>query len=458
MTIYPISLPPLTPAEKSADRIIEQLTEHGFTAFRVGGAVRDRLLGRPVSEVDVATDATPAMIRKIFPDTYAVGEAFAVIIVHTPEHVDIEVATFRSENGYADGRHPKHVAFSDAATDARRRDFTINALFYHPIQEEIVDHTDGLADLRTGTLRAIGNPEKRFGEDHLRIARAVRFAAELDFKLEQTTTEAIKKKADFIERISKERIFNELNKMLTGRNPSHAFELLHNLGILSSILPEAAAMAGVPHPPCYHPEGDVWQHSLLILRKMRMAEPALAWSALLHDVGKPPQHCFEKGRDSFPKHAPAGAEMARLILKRLKASRRLIEDTVAVIENHMTFMHVREMRVATRRRLLARSTFPIELELHRLDCMASHGKLDGYCLLLDEMADLANQPPVPQPLINGHDILALGLTPGPRVGQILNWIQEKQMNGEIISREEALAAVRQMLADREEKDNGKQKK
>ncbi len=440
-----LHLPPLTRAERAADNIIDGLREYGFKAYRVGGAVRDRLLGRAVHDVDVATDAPPAAVRSLFPNSWAVGEAFGVIIVRAPEKVDIEVATFRTEGKYLDGRRPTSVQYADAPADAGRRDFTINALFYDPAEQLILDFTGGLADLRQGVIRAIGEPGDRFAEDHLRMLRAVRFAAALRFELETKTAYAIQSMADKIARVSQERIFCELTRMLTGPSPAMACRLLQSLNLLPPLLPEISAMTGVNQPPQFHPEGDVWQHTLLMLGKMIMPDPLLAWSTFLHDVGKPPTHEYRDGRDRFPKHASTGAGMARAILRRLKASRQLIDEVGAIIDNHMNFMHVRQMRQATLRRLMARPTFPAELEVHRLDCLASHGKLDGYCFLLDQLADTANQTELPPPLLNGHDLLAMGLTPGPRIGELLQWLQDRQLNGEITDRTQALAAIAEKL-------------
>ncbi len=446
MSRYSIDLPVSTAAEKAADNIIARLQANGFIAYRVGGAVRDRLLGLSAYDVDVATDAPPAAVRGLFPDTYAVGEAFAVIIVHTPEKVDVEVATFREEWGYADGRRPAEVSFSDAATDAQRRDFTINALFYDPAAREVLDFTGGLADLRRGVIRAVGRPEQRFGEDYLRMPRAIRFAAAFRFTLEPKTGAAIRGLAEKVNNISRERIFQELTRMLTGPAPAYAFSLLRQFNLLPFLLPEVARMKGIEQPPQFHPEGDVWEHTLLMLGKMVMADPLLAWSTLLHDVGKPLTHEYREGRDRFPNHASKGADSARSVLRRLKASRSLIEEAGEVVNNHMNFMNVTKMRPATLRRLLARPTFSVELELHRLDCLASHAKLDGYGFLLDKLIEFANQPQLPPPLVNGHDLLVMGLQPGPRIGELLKWVQDLQLSGEIVEREQALAALREQLA------------
>ncbi len=443
--ILPVGLEAVTPAEVAADRIIARLHQAGFSAYRVGGSVRDRLLGREPAEVDVATSAPPAQVRQLFPDSYAIGEAFGVILVHGFGGTDVEVATFRLESGYADGRHPAHVAFSDAATDASRRDFTINALFYDPLRREILDYVGGLDDLRRGLIRAIGEPAARFSEDFLRMLRAVRFAAQLGFRMDVATRQAIPALAKEIGRLSAERVFAELGKMLRGGAPGLAFRELAELGLLKLWLPEVAAMSGVEQPEQFHPEGDVWQHTVLMLETMRAPSLSLAWAVLLHDVGKPPTQEFRDGIPRFPCHAEVGAKISQTVLRRLKAPRWLIDQVGVQVRNHMTFKDVPEMRGSTLRRLIARETFADELELHRLDCLASHGSIDHYCFLLDRLRQYANEPVIPPPLITGKDVLSLGLAPGPAVGKLLHAVQELQLNGELTSREQALEWVRGMI-------------
>jgi poly(A) polymerase len=441
--VYQVSLPPLVADERVADRLIRRLQADGFSACRVGGAVRDRLVGRVPHEVDVATDAPPARVRALFPKSYCVGEAFGVVVVHGEEGVDVEVATFREEDGYADGRHPEMVRFSDMATDASRRDFTINALFYDPIREVVHDYTGGWKDLRRGVVRAIGQAPARFSEDYLRMLRAVRFAAELDFALEEETARAIAPLAHHLNLLSAERIYAELSKVLTGRAPERGLAMLAELGLLNVWLPEVVAMGGVPQPPEFHPEGDVWQHTLLMLRGMRGAAPALAWAVLLHDVGKPSTLEIRDGVPRFQCHAERGAEMSIEILRRLKASRHLSDSVAQMVGNHMTFKDVPQMRQSTLRRLIGRKTFADELELHRLDCAASHGMLGHYHLLLDRLIDYANEPVLPDPLLSGRDVLALGVAPGPAVGRLLHQAQDLQLNGDLTSREQALDWLRQ---------------
>ncbi len=439
-----LSLPALHPAERAADAVIRKLQAAGHVAMRVGGCVRDRLLGRPAKDADVATAATPEQVAPLFTRTIPVGAAFGVTVVHDPDGSgeNVEVATFREETGYTDGRHPDAIRYAGPAEDARRRDFTVNALFYDPAREELWDYTGGLDDLRRGRLRTVGDPGARFAEDSLRLLRAVRFAAGLDFELDPATAAAIPPLAGTLGRVSQERIFAELDRMLRGRDPERAFRLLRDTGLLAVCLPEVASMAGVPQPPEYHPEGDVWEHTLLLLRHLRHPSQTLAWAALLHDVGKPPTLEEIDGRLRFYGHDDQGAQLAAAILERLRAPRRLSDDVAACVANHMTFGAVDRMRPSRVRRLIGRETFPDELELHRLDCQASHGGLNQYVLLLDRLAELADTPAVPPPLLRGAELLALGHRPGPRLGEILRAVQERQLEGELATADEALAWVR----------------
>lgn len=434
---YP--LPARSPAEVAGDRAIRRLHEAGYESFRVGGCVRDRLLGRPAKDVDVTTAAPPAVVTSAFPQTYAVGAKFGVVVVHMPGGIDIEVATFRSETGYADGRRPDTIAFSSAPVDSTRRDFTINALYYDPETETIHDYHDGLADLRRGLIRCIGDPARRFAEDYLRMLRAVRFAAEFRLRMDPETRGAILPLAYRLAEISAERVRDELTRMLTGHNPAGAFRDLMDLGLLRHWLPEVQAMAGIPQPPEYHPEGDVWVHTLLLLHGLRAPSPELGWAALLHDVGKPPTLEDADTKPRFPCHAQHGAGMARDILTRLRTSRNLRDAVHDIVRNHMAFADLPRMKRSTVRRLLVRPTFPHELELHRLDCRASHGKTDNYCLALDRMHEFANEPVLPPPLLTGADVLAHGIPSGPRIGNLLQQARELQLEGRLTTRDKALA-------------------
>ncbi|MFW5996641.1 MAG: CCA tRNA nucleotidyltransferase, partial [Lentisphaeria bacterium] len=449
---YHIQLPAESIHEKAADDIIHRLHTAGYQAFRVGGAVRDRLLGRSPEEVDVATDAVPTKVKELFPRSYAVGESFGVIVVHTQEGVDVEVATFREENEYADGRHPGEVHFSTPEKDAARRDFTVNALYYDPSNSQLLDFVNGRNDLQNRIIRAIGNPCTRFAEDHLRILRAVRFAAGLKFRLDPSTADACKEYAEQLSAISAERVYGELTRMLNSHTAAVAFCMLHRLNMLDQWLPEVERMKGVPQPPQFHPEGDVWQHTLLMLGKMREPSEELGWAVLLHDVGKPPTIEYAPDRIRFPKHAERSAEIAGTVLRRLRASKKLITTVQECVKNHMTFSDVQNMKKSTLRRLMGRPTFPIELELHRLDCEASHRKLDNYHYLRDKETEFANEPVLPEPILRGHDILALGIEPGPLVGELLEHAWQWQLEGEIQDKEEALQKVQKYL---EAKHGGK---
>lgn len=440
------NLDPVTTAENRAYDIVARLRDAGFDAFTVGGAVRDRLLGGLPGDVDVTTSATPDIVQEIFARTYAVGAAFGVVIV-VDDDVQTEVATFREDGGYQDGRRPDSVRFSDAQHDAQRRDFTINALLYDPLERRVVDYVDGLADLHRGVLRAIGDPVLRFNEDYLRLLRAVRFAARFDFALDGDTLTAIKTHAHQIINISPERIFAELSKMLCGPRPGYAFRMLDETGLLEQLLPEITAMKNVAQPPLYHPEGDVFVHTLMLLDNTSHPSPEIAWSALLHDVGKPPT--FEighHGRETFPCHAKVGAAMTETILQRLRCSRQFIDDVREAVYNHMTFADVQKMRPATLRRMLGRANFNCELELHRVDCMSSHRKLGNYVYLLDALIALRDEPAVPPPLATGKDLLARGVAPGPVVGEILRELEDQQLSGDVSDREAALVWLDQRLS------------
>ena len=439
------SLPPVCAAERHAYDVVARLHEAGHEAYTVGGAVRDRLLGSVPDDVDVTTSATPDVVQGLFPRTYAIGAAFGVVIV-VEDDIQTEVATFREDYGYQDGRRPDSVHFSDAEHDAQRRDFTINALLYDPRVGRIVDYVDGLRDLERGVIRAIGDPDRRFSEDYLRLLRAARFAARFDFELDADTLKAITTHAAQDVNISPERIFAELTKMLCGPRPACAFRLLDATGLLAHVLPEIAAMKGVAQPAQYHPEGDVFVHTLMLLENTRHPTPEIAWSALLHDVGKPPT--FEighHGRETFPCHAKVGAEMTEAILRRLRCSRHFIDCVREVVYHHMSFGEVQKMRPATLRRMLGRSTFNVELELHRVDCMSSHRKLGNYVYLLDELVALRDQPAVPPPLATGRDVLARGIAAGPVVGEILRELEEEQLSGNVTDRDAALVWLDQRV-------------
>jgi poly(A) polymerase len=442
-------LPAECEVEKVALKIADRLHQAGHTAYLVGGSVRDRLLGKSVHEVDVTTDATPDQVQALFDRTVAVGAAFGVIVVVDGD-INTEIATFRTDGTYQDGRHPDSVTFSDAEHDAERRDFTINGLFYDPRAEEIIDYVGGLADLDVGVVRAIGDPRKRFADDYLRMLRAVRFTARFDFELEANTRAAVCETAERITGISPERISAELTKMLTGPNPHEAFRLLDETGLLIHILPEISAMKGVKQPPQYHPEGDVWVHTLLLLENMPdNPSPELAWACLLHDVAKPPTFTINKhGREAFPCHAAIGADMTEDILRRFRCSTAFIKDVREMVYYHMAFGDVQKMKRSTLRRMMARPTFDVEMELHRIDCMSCHGSLGNYVFLQDKLDEFANEPPVPEPLLRGKDLIERGLQPGPEFGTILKQIEELQLNDQITDRDAALEWLDSVIGDR----------
>lgn len=447
-------LPCETAAEKAADRVIHVLRTSGFSAYRVGGAVRDRLLGTAPCEVDVATDARPPQIQGVFPRTSAVGAAFGVVIVHADDGIDVEVATFRAEADYTDGRRPDTVTFADAEADAERRDFTVNALFYDPESGAILDFCHGLADLRRGVVRAVGDPDERFAEDRLRLLRAVRFSAQLGFDLDSETRRAIQRQSAGLRSLSAERVFAEIDRMLHGRRPHQALQTMNELGLLQDWLPELTAMPGTPQHEAFHPEGDVWQHTLLMLEALRAPSSPLAWSVLLHDVGKPVTLQWCDGRPANPGHAAEGEFMARHVLQRLRASRGLTDAVGTIVRRHMTFKDTVNMRESTLRRFISAATFHEELELHRLDCISSHRMLDNYVFLLDRLREFAAEPVIPPPLVTGHDVLALGVRPGPLVGRVLHEAEELQLDGELRDREEALEWLQHRLSGRvDERDD-----
>lgn len=417
--------------------ILRTLRANGHEAWLVGGCVRDLLLGREPKDWDIATDARPERIAALFPKTLAMGKAFGIIAVVAGDGAVVEVATYRADAPYADGRRPQGVTFTDAREDALRRDFTINALLLDPGTGEIRDFVNGRADLDARLLRAIGEPAVRFAEDHLRMLRAVRFAATLGFAIDPATFAAIQRLAPQIRRISAERIRDELFRLLTeSQQAGTALQLLRDSGLLREILPEIDAMAGVEQPPEFHPEGDVFTHTKLMLDAMP-PRPSLrlALSVLLHDVGKPPTAEYATLPDGtrrwrFECHASVGADMARTILERLRAPNDLIDDVGAIIAGHMRLADAPRMRESKLRRLLGAPIFEDELELHRLDCVSSHAILDIYDFLKEKKAAFASEPVLPPPLVTGRDLIALGHAPGPHFAKILRDAYDRQLEGE----------------------------
>lgn len=436
----------MTPRELAAE-ICRRLHAAGFQAYLVGGCVRDLVLGREPDDYDVATDAHPARVQELFPSSVDVGSRFGVILV-VADGVQVEVATFRSDLGYSDGRHPDRVEYTTSPEeDVRRRDFTINGLMQDMETQQILDFVGGREDLQRGLIRAIGTPELRFREDRLRMVRAVRFAARFGYTIEPATFQAILAAAPHITAVSAERLREEITKLLTEGAARRAFELLDATGLLKACLPEIAAMKGVGQPPEFHPEGDVWVHTLLILENLRSGTPAtLAWAALLHDVGKPPTFtpAEETGdRIRFDGHAEIGARMAAAICRRLRFSVDDTEQIEALVANHLRFKDVFQMRPATLKRFARLPGFQEEhLELHRLDCLASHGNLEAYEFVRRFLRETPPEEVRPPRLLTGEDLKAMGFRPGPRFKEILHAVEEGQLEGRLIRREDAMAFVR----------------
>jgi poly(A) polymerase len=423
-----------------ATKLVRRLRESGFIAYFAGGCVRDALLRKQPKDIDIATDAEPDEVQKLFARTVAVGAKFGVVRV-LEAGLDFEVATFRSDGVYLDGRRPVSVTFSSPEEDAKRRDFTINGMFYDPVTDQVVDFVGGKSDLEHRLVRAIGDPTERFSEDHLRLLRAVRFAAALDFGIEPATWKAVTEKANHIRTVSQERIRDELMKIMADPHRVRGLDLLDQSGLLKNILPEVSRMHDCEQPPQFHPEGDVYVHTRLMLSLLPAdVSPSLALSVLLHDIGKPVTYSFDEidQRIRFNGHDQVGADMAAEILSRFRFSNEEIATVVEAIRNHMVFKDTPNMRPARLRRFMGRQNFPLELELHRVDCLGSHGDLQTYDLLINKQKEFENEPIIPPPLVTGRDLIALGLKPGPRFGEILEAVQTAQLDGEIKDRAGAL--------------------
>ena len=427
-------------ARELAGQICVKLREAGHQAYLVGGCVRDLLLGREPVDWDVSTDARPERVQELFPDSLAVGAQFGVAIV-LDEGAQVEVATFRSDIGYSDGRHPDRVDFTGSAEeDVRRRDFTINALLMDSATAQVRDYVGGRADLRAGIIRAIGKPEARFHEDKLRMIRAVRFAARFGYTIEPATFAAIQKLAGEVNIVSAERIRDELTKILTEGAARRGFELLDVTGLLREVLPEIKALQGVAQQPEFHPEGDVWIHTLLMLDGLRDATPTLALGVLLHDVGKPPTFTVRE-RIRFDNHVEVGAKMAESICARLRLSARDTERVVELVRHHLRFKDFPRMKRSTQLRFLRMEGFEEHLELHRLDCLSSHGDLANYELAKKLLEETPAEEIKPQPLLRGDDLIGQGYTPGPQFKTILQTVEDAQLEGKLQSRDEALRLV-----------------
>ena len=442
-------------ARELASSICDTLQRNGHQALLVGGCVRDLLLGREPDDYDVTTDATPERVLGLFPEGIAVGAQFGVVLVPR-DGLKVEVATFRSDGGYSDGRHPDRVVFSKTPEeDVQRRDFTINGLLMRHDTGEILDFVDGQADLKAGVIRAIGEPDRRFAEDKLRMMRAVRFAARFEFEIEHKTFAAIRRHAGAVTDVSAERLREELTKLLTEGAARTGFELLEKSWLLSIVLPEIAAMKGVPQPPQFHPEGDVWRHTLLMIEGLPAGtSPTLAWGVLLHDVGKPPtfKPASETGdRIRFDHHVDVGVRMAEAICRRYRFSNEETEQILALVANHMRFMDVDRMRASTLKRFVRLPHFEEHMELHRLDCLASHRNLDSYAAVERFLAETPAEAVRPQRVLTGTDLTAMGYIPGPLFSEILRAVEDAQLEGQIASKEEAEEFVRKKFALRKAK-------
>jgi poly(A) polymerase len=468
---------PVSQKLNSALRIIATLRERGYEAYFAGGCVRDLLLGREPADYDVATSATPDIVLDMFPRTFAVGAHFGVVLVSTCAGADAahaaedssvdavtEVATFRSDGVYSDGRHPDEVRYTlSAAEDVQRRDFTINGLLLDPsrapvlisasheqtsavragLRDSVLDHVGGLADLDAGILRAIGPPARRFQEDQLRLLRAVRFAARFGFGIEPVTFAAIRALVPKIHAVSQERVRDELTKMLTEGKARRVFELLDESGLLAEVLPEVARMKGVAQPPQFHPEGDVWVHTLLLLEQLPAGCPlTLAWGALLHDVGKPPTFRVAPDRIRFDNHVEVGVAIGAEVCHRLRFSNDDTHQILALIENHMRFADAPQMKDSTLKRFFRLDRFDEHLALHRMDCLAAHGNLEIFDFVRGRYETTPAEVVRPTPLLTGRDLIAAGYTPGPQFHEMLQTIEDAQLEGGIATTNEALALVR----------------
>ncbi len=471
---------PCSPQFEAASRILAKLREEGYEAYLAGGCVRDLLLGREPADYDVATSATPNVVLGMFERTFAVGAHFGVVLVATCRGADgagaagneseegryivTEVATFRSDGVYSDGRHPDEVRYTlSAAEDVQRRDFTINGLLLDPVRPlrdggtldensgnaerlraAVLDHVGGLADLDAGLIRAIGRPEKRFEEDQLRLLRAVRFAARFGFEIEAATQAAMRALAARIHAVSRERVRDELTKMLTEGHARRAFELLDETDLLVQVLPEIAAMKGVEQPPQFHPEGDVWIHTLMLLEQLEPGcSPTLAWGTLLHDVGKPPTFRVAPDRIRFDGHVEVGEAIGAEICRRFRFSNDEAGQILALIENHMRFADAARMRASTLKRFFRLERFEEHLALHRMDCMAAHGNLDTWNFVRERFEATPEEVVRPKPLLTGRELIAAGYAPGPQFKEMLHATEDAQLEGAVSSTEEALALVRQ---------------
>jgi len=453
--VRPEQTPPRMSARAAAVHLARRLTAAGHEALFAGGCVRDRLLGHDPKDYDIATSARPKQVIALCPGANEVGAHFGVVIAkHAGHHV--EIATFRTDGSYRDARRPDSVTFSTPEEDAQRRDFTINGLFENPETGAIIDHVGGLADLKAGLLRAIGDPEARFREDALRLLRAIRFSTRLDFPIEPATRAAIGTCAPLLARISPERIRDEFSKILTAPRRAHGLDLLVDTGLILHIVPEVLALIGCEQPPQWHPEGDVFNHTRIMLDMLAPDAPLeLCLAVLLHDIAKPPCQTFdaESDRIRFNGHDAMGATISETILRRLRYPNHTIEAVVPMVARHMQFMAVQQMRTARLKRFMSAPHFDLEMELHRVDCGSSNGFTDNYEFLQAKAAEFAAEPLIPPPLVTGRDLIQLGLSPGPLFAELLEAIQTEQLEGRLQDRETALDCLRTLVSAKQLQDS-----
>jgi poly(A) polymerase len=422
------------PNYEDAAEIVANLKEAGYEAYFVGGCVRDYIRSEKPQDYDIVTSARPENVRKIFPRTVSVGERFGVLLV-VENGVSYQVATFRKDEGYEDGRRPSKISYTFAEEDVKRRDFTINGLLLNPDTKEIIDYVGGRDDIERKIVRTIGDPERRFAEDNLRMLRAVRFAANLDFEIDPATVAAIKGNSAAIKNISAERIRDELSGILIRSGARKGMELLSETGLLEELLPEIKALQGVLQPPVFHPEGDVWEHTLRMLsllpRPDSKADLRLAWGVLLHDVGKAPTRSEDEKGVHFYHHVEIGVKMARGILERFRFSVDEEKTILALVREHMVFMNVMKMRPERLKRFLRMADFDLHLELHRLDCLGSHGMLDYYEFCRQKLIEYSGEDLRPAPLLTGQNLIEMGFKPGPIFKEVLLAVENAQLAGEI---------------------------
>ena len=426
-------------------KIIENLRSAGYIGFLAGGCVRDGLLGLKPKDWDIATNASPEQVASIFKQTLLVGEKFGSCVVVLSED-SYDVTTFRNDGPYLDNRHPAYIEISSPKQDALRRDFTINGLFYDPIKLELIDYVGGLRDLEERKLRCIGTPENRFNEDPLRLLRAVRFAAKFKLVWDPATFGAVKICSQEIESVSPERLENELSSILGLHQNCEALKVLMKTGLMDILLPEVAELRGVTQPLEFHPEGDVWNHTLKLMSFLKNSSIELRWAALLHDIGKKSTRTFSD-RIRFVGHEKVGAKMAEKICDRFRMSNFRKNRIVSLIVNHMRLLNVREMRESTRRRLFRRDYFEELLELHRLDCLGGLGKLDIYDYCKNTLESLSQNKLKPPRVLSGRDLIELGIRPGPELGVILKKIEDAQLEDVICNKRQAFEWIRSNCPD-----------